>query len=216
MKNWMLVACLGMVLMTSMAFAAPKPAIVQGPGLWTAKMTYEPLRPIMYQPNAQVQPQRYWYTIMTIENPTRDDVQLYPMFDLVTDTIQVIPAGRHVPAGLYVQLMQNYAARYPLLQPLRSLINELASSDNLLRQGSDNAVDVLVIWPDFDPEASEVSLYFMGLSNETAVVNLPQDSGDDTRVFLRKTLELTFDLRSQSQLRYDPDAMFKSLQWVMR
>ena len=213
----MLVACLGLLLMTSMALAtAPEPAIVQGPGLWTAKVSYETLRPIMYQPNTQDQPQRYWYTILTIENPTSDDVQFYPMFDLVTDTIQVIPAGRHVPSGLYIQLMQNYAERYPLLKPLRSLINQLASSDNLLRQGSDNAVDVLVIWPDFDPEASQVSLYFTGLSNETAVVNLPQDSGDDARVFLRKTMELTFDLRSQSQLRYDPDAVFKSQKWVMR
>ncbi len=216
MKHWMLVACLGLVLITSMAVAAPQPAIVQGPGLWTAKVTYEPLRQIQYQPNTRTQPQRYWYTILTIENPSQDDVQFYPKFDLVTDTVQVIPAGRQVPSGLYVKLLQNFSNQYPLLKALPSLINELAASDNLLRQGSDNAVDVLVIWPDFDPLASQISLYFTGLSNETAVVEIPQVAGDNDRVFLRKTLELTYDLRSQSEYRYDMDAVFNELQWVMR
>ena len=136
MKHWMLVACLGLVLITSMAVAAPQPAIVQGPGLWTAKVTYEPLRQIQYQPNARTQPQRYWYTILTIENPSQDDVQFYPKFDLVTDNRPGDPRPDvQVPSGLYVKLLQNFSNQYPLLKALPSLINELAASDNLLRQG---------------------------------------------------------------------------------
>ena len=216
MKNWLTVVCLGLVWVVSMAEAAPEPAIVQGPGLWTAQVKYEPLHPIMYQSGPQTPPQRYWYTILTIVNPTRQDVRFYPKFDLVTDTVQVLPAGKEVPAALYVQLLQSYAGKYPLLQPLRGLINQLAASDNLLRQGSDYAVDVLVVWPDFDPKASQVSLYFTGLSNETAVVELPDAQAANKKVYLRKTLELTYDLRSQSQLRNDMDAVFHGLKWVMR
>jgi hypothetical protein len=212
MKQVVFWTLLTALLLSSLAAGAPKPMIVQKAGLWTADVTYEPLKPLIWQPTSDSQVQRFWYTILTIRNNTRTDMEFYARCDLLTDTGQLVPSFGNIPLPLAHHLRQLYQVKYPLLQPIYAVGNRLL-------QGEDHAVDVLVMWPDFDPQAKQARLYITGLSNETAVVNHPvqkDTNGLPLQVFLRKTLELTYDLRSEATLRTDADVTFESKRWVMR
>jgi hypothetical protein len=191
--------------------AAPEPAVVQGPGLWTANVQFEPLRQFMYQPTEQVKPRRFWYTILTISNDTDQDIDFYPQCDLMTDTFQILPAGKLVPVEVFELIKARHASQYPLLESLRQV-------DNRILQGEDNARDVAIIWSDFDPLAKNVKLFISGLSNETALVRLPaaDASVPEKTAFLRKTLELNFHLKGDAVWRSDKDIAFKGKTWVMR
>lgn len=212
MKQFVYGTLLAVVLVSSTALAAPEPMIVQKTGLWTANATFEPLRPLIWQPTTDSKPQRFWYTILTISNNTRQDMEFYTRCDLLTDTCQLVPAYVKVPAPLVRKLRQRYRNKYPLLQPISSVGNRIL-------QGEDHAVDVLVVWPDFDPKAQKVSLYITGLSNETAAVVNPtamDADGNPVEVYLRKTLELNFNLRSEAAFRTPADVTLKGKRWVMR
>jgi hypothetical protein len=212
MKQFVYGTLLAALLASSAAVAAPEPMIVQKTGLWTANVTFEPLKPLIWQANADTKPKRFWYTILTLTNNTRQDMEFYTRCDLLTDTCQLVPAYVKIPAPLVHKLRQRYQHKYPLLQPISSVGNRLL-------QGEDHAVDVLVLWPDFDPKAQKVSLYITGLSNETAAVTNPSAKdadGNPLEVYLRKTLELNFNLRSEAPFRTQADVTYKGKRWVMR
>ena len=78
----------------------------------------------------------------------------------------------------------------------------------------DNAKDIAIIWPDFDPSAKGFKLFISGLSNETAVVKHPIIKDKD--VYLRKTLELDYILRSDPALRSSVKLNYRDKRWVMR
>ena len=196
------------VTMCSIA-AAPKPAIIQGPLQWTADLTFENLAQIVYQPTEKSKPRRFWYTLLTITNNTGRDIDFYPKCDLMTDSFQIIPAGKLVPKEVFNIIASRHQSKYPLLI-------DMASANNRILQGEDNAVDMAVIWSDFDPQAKHVSLFITGLSNETAVVNAPGPEGTSQKVFLRKTLELTYHLKGGSLWRSNQDIALKDKTWVMR
>jgi len=77
-------------------------------------------------------------------------------------------------------------------------------ADMRLRKGSDNTRDIVIIWPDFDPAAKQVSLFIAGLSNETAGVEHPVQKdadGKPTMVYLQKTLQLIYANTTDPALR---------------
>lgn len=200
-----------LVVASSLCVAAPKPAIVQGPGHWTVEVKFE-------QPQQLVLPwggngsARYWYTILTVTNRTRDDVDFYPCCELMTDTFQIVPAGRNVPPVVFEQIKRRHQSRYPFLESLEKV-------ENRILQGEDNAKDIAVIWRDFDTQATGFKVFVTGLSNETAVVDHPvavDGAGTPVRVFLRKTLELDYVLRGDPTLRNSVEVVYKDKAWVMR
>ncbi len=194
------------ILATS-AFSAPEPAIIQDAGQWTADIKFEPLRQLVYQPTETAKPRRFWYSIVTIENRTGEDIGFFPKCDLMTDTFQILPAGRRVPKDVFSQIRQRHMRKYPLLQYLPKVKSQILQCEY-------NAIDVAIVWSYIKPEAKEVKLYIAGLSNETTAVNLP--NGKNPVVFLRKTLELKFQLKGESVWRADSDIQFRSKRWVMR
>ena len=208
MKHYQLPILTIIVICSHWSMGAPEPAVVQGPSLWTANVTFEPLQPLVYQPNRTVKPRRFWYTILTIVNRTGDDIEFHPKCDLMTDTFQILPAGKFVPNEVYGRIKQRHQRKYPLLQTLPETKPQIL-------QGEDNAIDVAIIWSDIDAKAKEVTLYISGLSNETAVVNLP-DTDPQEQVYLRKTLELNFQLKGDAPWQSDSDILFKGKRWIMR
>lgn len=205
--------CLAMVVtaVASVAAAAPKPAIVQGPGLWTVEVRFEHPQEILLKVGGK-KPIRFWYTIITLTNKTGRDVDFYPRCELMTDTFQIIPAGRAVPAGAAELLKQRHQTKYPFLESLETTSNKLL-------QGEDNSKDLAIIWPDFDPKAKNIKLFIEGLSNETAVLEHPtatDESGEPVMVFLRKTLELNYAVGGDPALRAQGDLAFETKRWVMR
>jgi len=199
-----------LVVASSLCMAAPEPAIVQGPGHWTVEVKFE-------QPQQLVLPwggngaARYWYTILTVTNRTRDDVEFYPRCELMTDTFQIVPAGRNVPPVVFEQIQQRHQSRYPFLESLEKV-------ENRILQGEDNAKDIAVIWRDFDTQARGFNVFMTGLSNETAAVRFPAPVAEEASalVYLRKTLELDYRLRGDPALRSALEVAYKDQSWVMR
>ncbi len=194
------------VLATSV-ISAPEPAVVQTAGQWTADVKFEPLRQLVYQPTETAKPRRFWYTILTIENRTGQDIGFFPKCDLMTDTFEILPAGKLVPEVVFAHIKKRHHRKYPLLQYLPKVKSKIL-------QGEDNAIDVAVIWSDVKPQSKNIKLFITGLSNETTAVDVPD--AQDAVIFLRKTLELTFQLKGESVWRSDSDIVFRGKRWVMR
>ncbi len=193
--------------------AAPEPAVVPAPGQWTVNVEFTHPQQIVLGHSPDGRPNRFWYTIITLTNNTGHDVDFYPRCDLMTDNFQIIPAGTFVSGLVFEQIKKRHSARYPFIEPLEK-------AGKRLLEGEDNATDIAVIWPDFDARATKLKIFITGLSNETAVVYHPvltdDATGEPVRVFLRKTLELNYGLRSDPALRSDAGLIFESKRWIMR
>ncbi len=200
------------MVMVCLCLAAPEPAIVQDPGRWTLDVTFEHPQQVVLQSGTESKPRRFWYTIITLNNKTNDDVDFYPKCELMTDTFQIIPAGRYVPPVVFEQIKSRHQSEYPFLEPLEK-------AGNKVLQGEDNAKDIAIIWPDFDVQARSIKIFMTGLSNETVVINHPvkkNQTGKPVMVFLRKTLELSYNLRGDPALRSDVGIVYKGKRWIMR
>ena len=200
------------ILMTFECWAAPEPAILQGPGLWTLDVTFEHPQQMLLQSGLQGKLRRFWYIIITLTNKTNNDVDFYPKCELMTDTFQIIPAGRNVPPVVFAQIKRRHQSKYPFLEPLEK-------AGNKILQGEDNAKDIAIIWPDFDLQARNIKIFIAGLSNETAVIDHPiakDKVGEAVKVYLRKTLEISYSLRGDPALRSDIAIVYKGKRWVMR
>jgi hypothetical protein len=201
---WVIVACV--------CLAAPEPAIVPAPGQWTLNMAFTNPQQIAFTRGSDKKPVQFWYVIITLTNKTGSDVDFFPKCDLMTDSFQIIPAGKFVSPALFDQIKKRHKSRYPFLE-------SLDNAGNKILEGEDNTKDIAVIWPDFDTQAKSIKLFITGLSNETAVVNHPvlkDEMGQPLQIFLRKTLELNYSLRSDQALRSDTSFVYQGKRWIMR
>lgn len=190
---------------------APEPAVIQRGNDWTVDVQYEHLQQIMLR-NQAGQMKRYWYVILTVTNNTGEDVDFYPKCELMTDTYQIVPSGRHVPGGVFEYIRNRYSTTYPFIE-------NLSPSGTKVLQGENNTRDFVILWPDFDPQAKEVKFFISGLSNETAAVSHPSQKdelGNPKKVFLRKTLQLDYKISGDPEFRALPKLSFLERSWVMR
>lgn len=200
------------VVIFNVCWAAPEPAIVPRPADWTVEVRFEHPQQVLLQSGGAQEPKRFWYTIITLTNRTNHDVDFYPKCELMTDTFQIIPAAKGISVGVYQQIKQRHGKQYPFLESLEKVSNKIL-------QGQDNAKDIAIIWPDFDAEASGIKLFITGLSNETVAVDHPiakDESGKAVKIFLRKTLELNYDIGSDPAFRSEAKLVFEGKRWVMR
>jgi hypothetical protein len=189
--------------------AAPQPAIVPKPGDWTLEVRYEQPQQMVLEGAVQ---QRYWYVILSLTNKSGKDVDFYPACELITDTLKVVPAIKGTSSVLFEKIKNRHQGRYPFLQLLET-------ADNKMLQGQDNAVDIAVIFPDFDPNAKSISIFITGLSNETIAVDHPTEKDQDgkpVKIYLRKTLELSYSLAGDPAFRAEQKLKFEDKRWVMR
>jgi hypothetical protein len=199
-------------VITSFCMAAPEPAIVPPVGIWTLDTEFTHPQQIVLHRTSDKKPVRFWYTIITLMNNIDEDVDFYPMCDLMTDTFQITQAGKDVSPLVFEQVKQRHKSRYPFLE----LLNR--SGDRIL-QGEDNTKDIAVIWPDFDIKAKNIKVFIAGLSNESVAINHPtekDDLGNPQKVFLRKTLELNYELKGDPALRSSTTLKYKGKRWIMR
>jgi len=212
MKRHLLYGTVLAAVVATFCVAAPQPAIVQRPGQWTLEVRYEHPQQIVlpWGPKGET---RFWYVIVSVTNRTGQDVDFYPKCDVLTDTFQIVPAGRGVTPAVFAAIKQRHQGQYPFLEAPQAVGNRIL-------QGEDNAKDIAIIWSDFDTQALGFKVFITGLSNETAVVPHPvavdAASGRPVPVYLRKTLELTYAFRGDPALRSSVEVVFKGQGWVMR
>jgi len=194
-------------------WAYPTPAVVQAVNEWTLQVTYTQPEQIMFRVGDSGQMQRYWYVILTVTNEGPfEEISIYPYCELVTDTFQMIPAGKNVPPAVFDAIKLKHQGRFPFLE-------SLDFKDRRILRGEDNTRDIAIIWPDFDPKAKDISLFISGLSNETAVVEHPavkDEQGDPKKIFLRKTLQLIYNVGGDQRLRAQTTMKQIDKNWVMR
>ncbi len=200
-------------VVVSVCLAAPEPAIVPGPGIWTVNTEFTHPQQIVLRPSDDSKPIRFWYTILTLTNKTGRDIDFYPKCDLMTDTFQIIPAGKGVPPVVFELLKNRHKSRYPFLESLEN-------ASNRILQGEDNAKDIAIIWQDFDARAKWIKIFIAGLSNETVAINHPvakdKKTAKPVKVYLRKTLELSYELGGDPAFRSDASLTYKDKRWIMR
>ena len=209
----MMKICISTVIIATflscLAVAVPEPAIVQKPGDWTLDVRFENPQQMVLPGAVQ---ERFWYIIFSLTNKSGKDVDFYPQCDLLTDTLQLVPAVKGTSAILFEKIKARHQGRYPFLELLEN------AGEKIL-QGEDNAKDIVVIWPDFDPNAKSVSFFISGLSNETIAIDSPTEKDQDgkpAKVYLRKTLQLTCSIAGDPKFRSDQKLKFESKRWVMR
>lgn len=210
-KGFRLIASLFLVVLSVDAWAYPQPAVVQGLRQWTLSVEYSQPEQLMLASEDGKTAQRFWYIILTVTNNSEfDEVTFYPSCELMTDTFQIIPADRRVPRAVFETIKRRTQGRYPFLESLDFV-------DHRVFKGEDNARDFAIIWPDFDPQAKEISLFIEGLSNETAVVEQPaKENADSEPVILQKTLQLKYAIGGDPQLRQSAVLREIDTTWVMR
>jgi hypothetical protein len=211
MKKRLCYGTLLVAVLAALCVAAPEPAILQRPGHWTVEVKFEHPQQIVipWAGNAQ---SRFWYMILSVTNRTGRDVEFYPHCDLMTDTFQIVPAGQGVPPAVFQQIQKRHGSVYPFLEPLEKV-------DTRILRGEDHAKDIVIMWRDFDPRASNFKVFLGGLSNETAAVQHPVDvdeAGNPVQVFLRKTLELSYVLHGDPTIRQAVQTVYSGQNWVMR
>lgn len=199
-------------LLSGLVVGWPRPSALPEKGRWTLDVTYE--HPILIQvpPSSAGEPKRFWYMIFSVTNLSlEEEVPFYPKFELVTDTFQVLPAGKGETFGLFEIVRARHRGQYPFLE-------SLDFEDHRILKGKDNRRDFVVFWPDFDPRAKEVRFYLAGLSNETTAVEHPMrtEGGQPVQVPLQKTLQLTYSIGTDPQLRGQASLRFEGQDWVMR
>ena len=200
-------------VLTGISSAAPEPASVQSFNQWTLKTVFTNPQQIVLEQGVDKKPVRFWYVIITITNESGDDVEFYPKCDLVTDTFQIIPAGKGVGSVVFDRIKERHKNRYPFLELL-------GTADNRVLQGEDNTKDIVIIWPDFDPAATSINIFITGLSNETVEVKYPVKATDQneeqSKVYLRKTLELKYKILGNPATSGGSALEYQGKSWVMR
>ena len=192
--------------------AVPEPAVVPRAGDWTLDAAFEHPQLIEVRYKKHAQAKRFWYMIITVVNKTNREVGFYPKCELMTDTFEIIPSGKDVTPAVFDLIKTRHVSRYPFLEQLEKV-------DNKVLVGEDNARDIAVIWPDFDAKAKGMKLFMSGLSNETAVIDHPvakDKDGQAIKVFLRKTLELSYSVGGDPALRSAARLKYENRRWIMR
>ncbi len=212
MKNFVYGISVILAVTACTSLAAPEPAIIQGSNEWTVDVTFEHPQQVTLRLHGEKKPKRYWYTIITLTNNTNQDIDFYPKCELMTDTFEIIPAGKGMPTAVFKQIKKRHQRKYPFLESLEN-------AGNKILQGEDNAKDIAIIWPDFDERAKDIKVFIAGLSNEAVAIDHPtakDKSGKTVKVYLRKTLELSYKLSGDALFRSYAKPVYKGKRWIMR
>lgn len=197
---------------TAVCWAYPKPAIVQKTSEWTLDVVFDQPQQITVRTSPGGNPQRFWYIILNLTNNSLLDADFYPSCELVTDTFKIVTSGIEAQQLVFNKIKQKHQGKYPFLEPIQF------TADRIL-QGQDNAVDIAIIWSDFDSKARIIDLFIAGLSNETTSIDHPSktdENGNPKKIYLRKTLDLKFTIGGDERLRSYAKLRSKSKSWVMR
>jgi len=194
--------------------AGPAPAIA--PVSWESRFRYQDPQRVSVMVPGQKQPVVYWYMLYSVENPGDKEVDFYPQFDLVTDTLKVYHSEIKVSPEAF-QAIRRRANEPLLVTPEKAL--------GPLRCGKDQARRSVAIWRDFDPGARAFRVYVSGLSGERARLLNPtydpaQPDNDHNRKYflLRKTLEIPYKLPAgpTERSRAIPQRAAENQKWIMR
>lgn len=158
----------------------------------------------------------YWYVLYRVTNNSGRDVQFYPSFRLVTDTLKVVEGGADVHPRVFDLVVARHGREYPFL-------TTPAKAIGLLLQGEDNARSSVIVFREFDPKADSFSLFISGLSGKVERIGNPafdvnrEEAPDNPRFFLlRRTLAVTYNIPGDPGTRRSSTPVRRNREWLMR
>ena len=221
-RGWFWLASAGLLASALLAvwgvssvMAAPEPALVQGPGTWQLEFQLYNDRPapITLQVPGTNEVKTYWYLLYKVTNPTDKAINFYPRFEMFTDTLHLSRGGVAERRYVYEAIRKRYAGTIPLMEPSAMVAGRILV-------GEDNARDSVAVFEDFDPKATRVKVFVMGLSNETVTVPSPvrvdKETAEPVEVLLRKTLALEYRVAGDPRDPGNRAMLYQNRDWVMR
>ncbi len=220
-KAWFM--CLTLLAITASSWViadgkAPQPGLIHMD--WKIEMTHGTPQPILVTLPGEQTPSLFWYMTYTVTNNTKNDIMFAPVISLYTSTGKTVRSGEGVGPEAFAKIKT--LLNNPLLQNNANIAGKLL-------QGKDHAKDGVVIFRNFDPKATGFSIFFSGLSGETATVKLPRkikvkeiDSRGNVVVVEKDTILLTRSLRLNYRLNVEASGRagaklkFVGKKWVMR
>ncbi|MHC5023845.1 MAG: hypothetical protein ACYTGG_08025 [Planctomycetota bacterium] len=192
------VAIAALLAVAQVTLAYPKPAPV--PYRWELNFKAGDLRLYLDESTGDY----YWYFVYEVTNRTGRDQLWAPSFVLFTDAGQILRSGDDVPARVTRELLELLGN--PLLQEQTAVIGTI-------RQGRENLIEGLAVWPARRLDVNEQSLFIAGISGETARVQNPA-TGED--VILRKTLQRDYLIPGEAVGRSSRPVEVAGERWIMR
>jgi hypothetical protein len=184
---------------------------------WQFKFQHGTPKRIEFRPTGAPARVAYWYMTYTVSNPGDKPEKFVPNFDLLSEDGQVTHADQALPPEVFKEIKHEEGNR--LLVNSRQI-------EGLLNPGEDEGKDGVAIWPEPMQKMGTFKIFVGGLSGEFAEIKDPDGkplvkkdpkTGEETRVVVRKTLQLTYHARGDKVLP-GPDDDHEDLveQWVMR
>ncbi len=200
--------------MAPQALAAPKAELVASS--WQLDLEFSDPQRISIVLPGDSHATTFWYLLYEVTNNTRRDVEFYPSFRLVTDTLTIVEGGAEVSPSVYTAISGRHGKEYPFFAPPHKVTGTL-------RQGEENARASAAVFREFDPQASKFTVFVAGLSGELAKIANPSAadakarSGDVPRSYvLRRTLAISYDLPGDPKTRNLAKPIRRNREWVMR
>lgn len=194
--------------------AAPKAEVAST--RWQLDFAFQDPQRFVIQLPGQNEPATYWYVLYTVTNRTGRDIQFFPSFRLVTNTLAVVEAGDEVSPSVYHAILERHRPEFPFITPPHKVLGPLL-------QGEENARTTVAVFKDFDPESSAFTIYVGGLSGEMTRVPNPAfdanrpESDDNPRSFtLRRTLAVDYDFPGDTISRHTAQPVRRNREWIMR
>ncbi len=115
-----------------------------------------PQRIVLTPPGGQ-QPQAFWYMTYRVTNPTREELDFAPVFELVAADGQVVRSDRMVPPAVFDAIRTREKNKF--LEPLEKIVGRLLP-------GEDQSKDGVAIWPEPEGQMANFTLFVAGLTPE--------------------------------------------------
>jgi hypothetical protein len=199
------------------------------PASWELEFKFlDPQRIEVTAPGSD-RPDVYWYIVYTVTNPGRRSQRFFPMFQIVTEDLQVFDTDVGISPRVFDAIRQRHKALYKYLEEPTKVIGTLLS-------GEDNSRESVAIWRNIDLSIVSFKVYVAGLSGETQFIPNPRydpkrpetelvrDPGGvehrlvvNPRHFtLRKTLEISYTLPGSPAARPGVTPVRGQVRWIMR
>lgn len=205
--------------MLSAATSQPAPVAIQpsaAPVAWELTFRFEDPQRVSVVVPGKDEPVVYWFMLYRVDNPSDQEVDFYPAFELVTNTLQVIESEVRVSPEAFRAIERR--ANDPLLVAPERAIGRLL-------RGKDRARHSVAIFRDFDPKATGFTIFVAGLSGEVRREKNPAfdaskpESETNKRYFtFRKTLAIPYKFPGSPVTRRSviPERLADKQQWIMR
>ena len=182
---------------------APEPSLY--PVSWELDFKHSMPKRIVVDTNA------YWYMTYTVTNNTGQEQTWRPNFQMMTDDGKMMKSDRGIGINVFDKIKATEGNR--LLEPFTKVSGPL-------RQGEDQAKDGVAIWKETNARMGTFKIFVQGLSGEKVI--LTDDNGKEMKdadglpIFLRKTLELDYQVLGDEFYPDQHEVHELGHKWVMR